>query len=185
MQRTRSTSHCTPRSSVDAHPGYPQTPLTRTAVQVRAARDNICIVRIARCAVSVRFQHPGQMTEEDALTILRRSFELTEHRPYVVLVDMALISGISPGARRMLISARHILASAMLGQGPMDRILSASFERAVYPSEYFTDQDTALQWRSVMHDVLCTDPVDHTMSLTVDLDPFTPPRHRHRTAPSA
>lgn len=61
----------------------------------------------------------------------------------------------------------------------MDRMLSAPYEDAVYPSEYFTDKGTAVQWLNLMHDLMCEDPVEHTMSLTVDLDPFgTRPRSR-------
>ncbi|MBG6215583.1 hypothetical protein IWX75_000020 [Arthrobacter sp. CAN_A6] len=60
----------------------------------------------------------------------------------------------------------------MLGSGPMDRVLSAAYEHAVYPTEYVTDKSTARQWLNLMHDVLCPEPVEHTMSRTVDLDPF-------------
>ena len=54
----------------------------------------------------------------------------------------------------------------------MDRMISAPYEHAAYPSEYFTDQDEALRWLRLMHDRLCQDPVEHTLSLTIDLDPF-------------
>ncbi|MHA7145320.1 DUF7793 family protein [Arthrobacter sp. TmT3-37] len=140
--------------------------------------DDFRVTKIDRCAVSVCLQRPLSITEADAVAILQRSFEVTDHRKYVVLVDMALISDVSPAARRVFCSARNILAAAMLGHGPMDRMLSAPYEHAVYPSEYFTDQETAQQWLSLMHDLVCTDPVEHTMSLTIDLDPFRPrPRH--------
>ena len=144
--------------------------------------DDFDVARIDRCAVSVRLRRPLSITEPDAVVILQRSFELTDHRKYVVLMDMAMISDVSPAARRVFCSARNILATAMLGHSPMDRMLSAPYAHAVYPSEYFTDQNTALQWLSLMHDLVCTEPVEHTMSLTIDLDPFRPrPRNTLHT----
>lgn len=137
------------------------------------------VERIDRCAVLVAPDSHVLVTAAHAVAILQRSFELTEHRQYVVLVDMGMVDDISPEARRAFMSARHILAAAMLGRKPMDRMLSAPYEDAVYPSEYFTDKGTAVQWLNLMHDLMCEDPVEHTMSLTVDLDPFgTRPRSR-------
>jgi hypothetical protein len=137
------------------------------------------IVRLDRCAIFVSCTRPVSIGEEDALRILHASFELTKHRQYVVLVDMALVKDVTPEARRVLSSARNILAAAMLGSSPMDRMLSAPYEHAVYPSAYFTDATEALRWLRLLHDRLCQDPVEHTMSLTVDLDPF---RGRPRSA---
>lgn len=134
--------------------------------------DDYRIDRLERCAVSVSARRPVRITESDALQILETSFNATGHRPYVVLVDMAMVLDVSPDARRVLSSARNVLATAMLGHSPMDRMLSAPYEHAVYPCEYFTSELTALEWLCLMHDLLCGDPVEHTMSLTVDLDPF-------------
>jgi hypothetical protein len=130
------------------------------------------IIRIDRCAVFVSMARPMFITEQDALTILRESFELTQHRQYAVLVDVNMVSGTSPEARRVFSSARNILVAAMLGNTPMDRVLSAPYEHALYPSQYFTDKDEALRWLRDMHDRLCKDPVEHSLSLTIDLDPF-------------
>ena len=148
---------------------------------VSAANTNFMdyrIVRLDRCAVFVSMAQPMAITEQDALHILQESFELTQHRQYVVLVDVSMTVDVSPEARRVFSSARNILVAAMLGSTPMDRMLAAPYEHAVYPSEYFTDKNEALQWLRLMHDALCQDPVDHTLSLTIDLDPF---RIRHRT----
>ncbi|MHA7188906.1 DUF7793 family protein [Arthrobacter sp. MDT2-16] len=139
------------------------------------------IVRLDRCAVFVSLARPMCITEEDALRILHESFELTQHRQYVVLVDVSMTIDVSPEARRVFSSARNILVAAMLGSTPMDRMLSAPYEHAVYPCEYFTDKDEALLWLRLMHDTLCQDPVEHTLSLTIDLDPF---RTRPQSFPS-
>ncbi|RJT75094.1 hypothetical protein D6T63_18055 [Arthrobacter cheniae] len=137
------------------------------------------VERIDLCAVRVSPTRHVAVTEEHALAILERSFELTEHRPYVMLVDMGLVDDVSRTARRVLMSARHILAAAMLGRTPMDRMLSAPYEDAVYPAQYFNDKQTAGQWLSLIHDLVCEDPIEHTMSLTVDLEPLkTWPRPR-------
>lgn len=137
------------------------------------------IVRLDRCAVFVSMAQPTSITEQDALQILQKSFELTQHRQYALLMDMSMTVDVSPGARRIFSSARNILVAAMLGRTPMDRMLSAPYEHAVYPCEYFSNKDEALQWLRLMHDMLCQDPIEHTLSLTIDLDPF---RARHQTA---
>lgn len=134
--------------------------------------DDYRIDRLDRCAVLVEMRRPVHLTKTDALQILQASFEATNQRPYVVLVDMAMVLGVTPEARRVLSSARNVLATAMLGHDPMDRVLAAPYEHAVYPCEYFTNRQSALDWLCVIHDLLCGDPVEHTMSLTVDLDPF-------------
>ncbi|MFJ6002293.1 hypothetical protein [Arthrobacter sp. NPDC092385] len=130
------------------------------------------IRRIDRCAVAVSPLANVSVTADHALAILEQSFELTEHRQYVVLVDVRMVDDVSPEARRIFMAARHVLAAAMLGRGPMDRMLSAPYEGAVYPSEFFTDQGAAMKWLNLIHDLVCEDPIEHTMSLTVDLDPF-------------
>lgn len=136
------------------------------------------IVRLDRCAVLVSLTQPTPIQEQDAHEILHHSFELTNHRQYVVLIDMSMVTQVSPEARRMLSSARNVLAAAMLGSTPMDRVLSAPYEQAVYPTRYFTNDDEALLWLHQIHEQLCQDPVEHTLSLTIDLDPFRSRRTR-------
>lgn len=134
--------------------------------------DDFDIVRFERCAVSVHAKRQVLISETDALMILQRSFELTDYRQYVVFVGMSNIRHISPEARRILSSARNVLAAVMVGSELLDRMLAAPYESATYPCEYFTDERKALQRLALVHDMVCTDPVEHTMGLTVDLDPF-------------
>ncbi|OUM42660.1 DUF7793 family protein [Arthrobacter sedimenti] len=134
------------------------------------------LTRLERCAVLLRLGQDSVITESDAIAILEQCFDLTGRRQYVLYVELDKVSSISSGARRVLMSARDVLACAMVGAEPMDRMLSVPYELADYPSEYFTERSTALEWLSLMHDVLCADPVEHAMSLTVDRDPF--PRRR-------
>lgn len=133
--------------------------------------------RLDRCAVLLRAREPVTVTETEALMIFRRGFELTDYRPYVVFVDMNDLLDVLPGARRVLAAARHVLAAAMLGSTPVDRMMAAGQARARYPLEYFQDRDAATQWLVLMHDMMCADPVPHTLSLTVDVDPFDRPAY--------
>ena len=133
------------------------------------------IVRLDRCAVFVSLTRLMSITEHDALQILHHSFELTNHRQYAVLFDVSLIHNVSPEARRVFSSARNVLVAATLGTTPMDRMIAAPYEHAVYPARYFTDERAALLWLHQVHDRICQDPVDHTLSLTIDLDPFRSP----------
>lgn len=157
-----------------------------TSVSVAVSSfENYRIVRLDRCGVFVAMTRPTSVSEQHALGILHDSFELTQHRQYVVLVDMNMVSEVSPEARRALSSARNILVAAMLGSSPMDRFLAAPYEDALYPCEYFTDKTEALQWLRLLHDKLCQDPVEHTLSLTTDLDPFRARSHRTESLRSA
>jgi hypothetical protein len=130
------------------------------------------VKRLDRCAVLLHLERDALITEADALEILQRSFTLTGERQYVLFFDLRHVSRISSGARRVFTSARNILACALIGSRPMDRMLSVPYEQASYPSEYFTDPRTALEWLALMHDLLCAEPVEHSMSLTEDDDPF-------------
>lgn len=140
--------------------------------------DRFDVVRFERCAVSVRARTHVSISKLDALMILRRSFELTDNRQYVVLLVLDNIRDIAADARYVLSSSRNVLAAAMLGQAPMDEVLAAPYLHAVYPGEYFTEETVALQWLAVIHDLVCADPVPHALSLTVDLDPFRPRKPR-------
>lgn len=128
--------------------------------------------RLDRCAVLLRLGEDAVITEADAVEILQRSFAITGQRQYVLYLDLRRVSVISAGARRTLTSARNILACALVGARPMDHMLSVPYEQAPYPSEYFTDHEAALEWLALMHDLLCAEPVEHSMSLTRDADPF-------------
>lgn len=134
--------------------------------------ERFSVRKLDRCAVHVQPLVPVSMTEEDARAILHASFAATGHRQYVMLMEMESVDSMSAGARTALLSARNVLAAAMLGAGPMDRMLSAPFEGARYPAEYFVSLQDAARWLMLMHDLLCADPVDHELSLTTDLDPF-------------
>lgn len=143
------------------------------------------LVRLGRCAVFLRLGQDSDITEADAVEILEQSFDLTGKRQYVLLFELNRVSSISSAARRTLTSARNILACALVGAGPMDRMLSVPYEQAAYSSKYFTRHSAALEWLALMHDLLCADPVEHTMSLTVDVDPFGRRRNRPLGASSA
>lgn len=124
------------------------------------------ITRLDQCVVFVSMTGPLPITEDDAHTILHHSSEVTQHRHYVVLVDVSLVNKISSEARHVFASAPSILAAAMIGSTPMDRVLAAPYKLTPTPSEYFTDKDEALRWLGLMHGQLCRNPVDHTMSPT-------------------
>jgi hypothetical protein len=130
------------------------------------------LTRLARCAVRLRLGQDSVITESDAVAILQQCFDLTGRRQYVLYFELDKVSSISFGARRVLTAARDILACALVGAEPMDRMLAVPYEQADYPSEYFTERSAALEWLALMHDILCADPVEHAMSLTVDRDPF-------------
>jgi hypothetical protein len=130
------------------------------------------LTRLARCAVRLRLGQDSVISESDAIAILQQCFDLTGRRQYVLYFELDKVSCISSGARRVLTTARDVLACAMVGAEPMDRMLAVPYEQADYPSEYFTERSAALEWLSLMHDILCADPVEHAMSLTVERDPF-------------
>ncbi|MHA7239170.1 DUF7793 family protein [Arthrobacter sp. TMS1-12-1] len=82
----------------------------------------------------------------DARDVLERSLELVGHVPYAVLVDMREITIITAGARAAYGSERMVLAAAMLGLTPVDRVIAASVQQSVHEVRFFTEEGAALAW---------------------------------------
>ncbi len=82
----------------------------------------------------------------DARDVLTQSLELVGHVPYTVLVDMRHITIINAGARAAYGSETMVLAAAMLGATPVDRVIAASVQQSVHAVRFFTDEAAALAW---------------------------------------
>ncbi|TYC97919.1 hypothetical protein FQ377_11940 [Arthrobacter echini] len=128
-------------------------------------------------AVSVSMRHPLHLDREAAQRMLQGSFDVAHGLRYVVVVDMAGLLGISAEARRVMSSARNILAAAMFGDSPMDRVLAAAYARAPYPCEYFPDRQQALGWL-LGHDPHCED--IHELHRERHCRPVSSEESRHR-----
>lgn len=92
---------------------------------------------------------PGtEVQEADAKDVLIRSLELVNQVPYAILVDMRQIAIINAGAREAYGSEDMVLAAAMLGETPVDRVIAASVQQSVHKVQFFIDEQEALSWLS-------------------------------------
>ncbi|WP_146069678.1 STAS/SEC14 domain-containing protein [Arthrobacter sp. B0490] len=90
---------------------------------------------------------PGtEVQEADARDVLEKSLLLVHHVPYAILVDMREIRIITVGARAAYGSEEMVLAAAMLGHTPVDRVIAASVQHSVHKVQFFTDESAALDW---------------------------------------
>lgn len=128
-------------------------------------------------AVSVALRRPLHLDRGGAERMLRGSFEAAHGLRYVVVVDMAGLLGISAEARRVMSSAPNILAAAMYGDSPVDRVLAAPYARAIYPCEYFPDRPQALEWL-LGHDPSCEEM--HELHRGRHCRPLSSEESRHR-----
>ena len=87
-----------------------------------------------------------EVSAADAKDVLEQSLTLVDGGPYAILVDMSPILHLSPEARALFGSEHKVLAAAMLGQTPMDRVIAASVTQSVHEVRFFTDEDLALDW---------------------------------------
>ncbi|WP_434992713.1 DUF7793 family protein [Arthrobacter sp. Ld5] len=121
-------------------PGHPR------AVQRSAAGGRATLTLLRPALLRLSWAPETEVGEADARDVLRQSLELVGHVPYAVLVDMRHITIITAGARAAYGSDLMVLAAAMLGATPVDRVIAASVQQAVHEVRFFTDADAALAW---------------------------------------
>ncbi|MHA7282375.1 DUF7793 family protein [Arthrobacter sp. TMS2-4] len=115
-------------------------------MQVSAA-DGRATLRLLRPGlVRLTWASETEVQEADARDVLAQSLELVGHVPYAVLVDMRHILTITAGARAAYGSEFRVLAAAMLGATPVDRVIAASVQQSVHEVRFFTDEEAALTW---------------------------------------
>jgi hypothetical protein len=88
----------------------------------------------------------SEVLPADAKAILETSSALVGGSSYAILVDMPSILRMSSAARALFGAEDKVLAAAMLGVTPMDRVLAASMTQAVHDVQFFVDEGTALRW---------------------------------------
>ena len=113
---------------------------------VSAADGKATIALLGPALIRLTYLPGTEVQESDARDVLEQSLILVDHTPYAILVDMRQIMILSPGARGIYGSETMVLAAAMLGQTPMDRVIAASLQQSVHNVEFFTDEQEALAW---------------------------------------
>lgn len=112
----------------------------------QAAQGRARLTALGHALIRLTWAPGTAVGVEDARDVLTRSLELVDHVPYAILIDMRGITSLSIGARRAFAADTTVLAAAMLGSTPVDRVLSASAEHAVHPTRFFTEEADALAW---------------------------------------
>lgn len=115
-------------------------------VQVSAADGRATLWLLRPALVRLTWAAETEVQEADARDVLRQSLELVGQVPYAVLVDMRHITIITAGARAAYGSESMVLAAAMLGATPVDRVIAASVQQSVHEVRFFTDEEAALAW---------------------------------------
>ncbi|WP_247828655.1 STAS/SEC14 domain-containing protein [Arthrobacter antioxidans] len=130
------------RPSADPAPasGYGRT------VKVSAAEGRATLSLLRPALLRLTWAPETEVQEADARDVLKQSLELVGHVPYAILVDMRHITIINAGARAAYGSERMVLAAAMLGVTPVDRVIAASVQQSVHDVRFFTDEQAALDW---------------------------------------
>ena len=115
---------------------------------VLAAGGKATITLLGPALVRLTWLPNTEVHEVDARDVLERSLQLIEQVPYAILVDMRQILSLSAGARDAFSSETMVLAAAMLGHTPVDRVLAASVQQSVHEVRFFTVEQEALIWLS-------------------------------------
>ncbi|WP_162149418.1 hypothetical protein [Arthrobacter sp. Br18] len=97
-------------------------------------------------ALRLGWEPAAQVGVEDARSVVEMSTVLAGGRPYVLLVDLTMLVSISTEAREVFNACHDVLAAAMVGHGPMDRVLAAPSGNAGHPTRFFTSESEALSW---------------------------------------
>lgn len=115
-------------------------------VRVSAAEGRATLNLLRPALIRLTWAPGTEVQEADARDVLRQSLELVDHVPYAVLVDMRHITMINAGARAAYGSETMVLAAAMLGLTPVDRVIAASVQQSVHEVRFFTEEEAALAW---------------------------------------
>ena len=65
-----------------------------------------------------------------------------------LLVDLDGVSGLTPEARAGMNAYRGFSAVALIGDGPMAKVVAAFSQRSLTPTAYFTNRGDAIEWLS-------------------------------------
>jgi hypothetical protein len=89
------------------------------------------------------------LDEESALLLASKLAKPGDGAPVAVLMDVTDVASVSRAARAVFSKATSVVAWALLGQTPVDRILAhfilgADFKSG--PASYFTSEAEALTW---------------------------------------
>ena len=121
--------------------------MVRLVTETTSAADGkATITLLGPALIRLTYLPRTEVQESDARDVLEQSLILVDHVPYAILVDMRQIMILSAGAREIYGSEDMVLAAAMLGQTPMDRVIAASLQQSVHTVEFFTDEQEALTW---------------------------------------
>ncbi len=90
---------------------------------------------------------PGSFVDaDDARDAMRAVERISGGTPMPMLSEMTDVE-FSAGARSEFAQSTGVLAIAVLGSSPVDRVVAAATGREItYPHEFFTSRDAALAW---------------------------------------
>ncbi|WP_026553203.1 hypothetical protein [Arthrobacter sp. H20] len=91
----------------------------------------------------VSWSPPTTVTADDARTALAASLLTSGTRR--ILISMRAVA-FTTAARRALCDEQGIAAIALVGEGPVDRVVAAFADNAEHPAQFFTSEVEAIDW---------------------------------------
>ncbi|UTT70234.1 hypothetical protein NMQ03_03510 [Arthrobacter sp. DNA4] len=88
------------------------------------------------------------ITYDIAVRAARALEGLSGGRVLPIRVDLAGVAGLTPEARAGMNAYRGFSAVALIGDGPMGKVVAAFSRRSLTPTAYFTNGPDALHWLS-------------------------------------
>ncbi|ABK03535.1 hypothetical protein JOE40_001095 [Arthrobacter sp. PvP102] len=110
---------------------------------------NVCVGHIREGVSRITLRPGARVTEEDGIRTREQLLALTGGARGGVLLDITGVGSVSREAIRVYSSAATVSAFAILGSTPVDRVIAhglLGLPLPACPSEYFTDEDEALNW---------------------------------------
>ena len=110
---------------------------------------NVSVGRVSQGISRITLRPSARITEEDGQRTREELLALTGGTRGGVLLEITGVGSVSREAISVYSSAVTVSAFAILGSTPVDRVIAhglLGLPLPACPSEYFTDEDEALNW---------------------------------------
>ena len=101
-----------------------------------------------RGVLRLRWAPDVHITYEIAVRAARTLEGFSDGWVLPLLVDLNGVAGLTPEARAGMNAYRGFSAVALIGVGPMGKVVAAFSQRSLTPTAYFTNEGEALDWLS-------------------------------------
>ena len=108
--------------------------------------NELCAASCEQGVLRLRWAPDVHITYEIAVRAARALEGFSGGWVLPLLVDLNGVAGLTPEARAGMNSYRGFAAVALIGDGPMAKVVAAFSQRSLTPTAYFTNEREALEW---------------------------------------